>query len=177
MHTFKLADAEGEIHSYEVTPHRNRDGRKIVAELAALLAPPLAGVAGAFVDGAGGESALDGGALVGVGAALRDVLRDVPDDLVERLLANTVRDSVPLNTADARDKAYSRNYREEERALVEVIRYNRFFTLPAGIESGSSKVGAALAELARAALDRAAQRLANGPAATEPDENSDGTAA
>lgn len=139
--------------------------------IAALLSPPLAAAAGAFVTTAG-EAAIDGVALSGVGPALADTLIKIADDdrLVADLFRHTLRDDKPLSEVANRDAAFSRNYREEERAIFEIVRYNRFITAPAGFATGSTKISAALGKMFEAAVARLAGRL--DPASTPEPEGS-----
>ena len=153
MHEFTLLDAEGRPHTYTVTPHRHAEGRRIVNLIGATLATPL-GALLSFDATVGGFQLTDLGsvmskavasatgaapdvtveALLGdkldlsaLGPAVSEALLGLPESFSADVLRHTLRDDRPLSDPSERDRAYARNYREEERALFEVIRYNRFF--------------------------------------------------
>ena len=155
--TFRLTDAEGVAHAYEVTLHRATLGMPIMWELAALVAGPLAGLlslAGPLLEamnGAGGstksvraiiedpnilsvvQATLGAADLTAIGRSLQAALAQPSNSgLVLRILSQTERDGVALDSPVAFDAAYTGNYFELLRAVWEVVITNRFLPLPAG---------------------------------------------
>ena len=139
IHSFTLTDADGAEHFYEVTPHRHSTGRPLVNVLAALLAGPLLNGLGSLIGGVqeaeAGASLLDSIDLEALdfesmGPAVVEAIGRMPVDLPAKLFAHTMRDGKRLSDEGERAVAFSRNYREEERAIWEVVKYNRFLMLP-----------------------------------------------
>lgn len=150
--SFELADADGEIHNYEVHPHDAETGQVIVWRLLALGAEPLGRLAqGALESGALVEQLTEtyqtGGAaalmeldttelaksldLAGMGEAIGQVLaQGKAPELTREILKQTHRDGQPLNTSVAFGNAYRRNYGEMIAAVWKVVGINRFLPLP-----------------------------------------------
>lgn len=126
-HTFTLTDADGTEHRYEiVAKHKAEAGIKITRQLQALVAGPI----GAFIDGKVSDRAA-------LGPELSRALLGLNDAIPPRvLLEHVVRDGVPMFGAlyaKSFNDAYQGNYGELDAALIEVIQYNRFLSLPAGM--------------------------------------------
>lgn len=150
--TFRLVDADGRPHAYEVTLHRASEGMPLMWEIAALVAGPLAGLlslVGALlaamrkavnnapltVRGAIEDpnildlvqTALGSADLTSLGRSLQLALAQPGNSaLVMRLLAQTTRDGAALDSPVAFDDAYTANYLELARAVWEVVLANRF---------------------------------------------------
>jgi hypothetical protein len=142
--TFTLTDADGKTHTYEVIPHPPTEGSRIMWSLVGLGAEPL----GRLIKGlfAAGEiknlrAALD--ASDGVGKLLAaidpaelagDIRRSLAtvalDKLGRDILSRTSRDGRNLANDLHFDAAYTRNYSELLRSLWEVVKANRFLSLP-----------------------------------------------
>lgn len=148
--TFRLVDADGRPHAYEVTLHRASEGMPLMWEIAALVAGPLAGLlslVAPLISAVGGASggrslraiiedpavlvmvtdSLKGADLTSLGRSLQLALAQPGNSsLVTRLLSQTTRDGVALDDPFAFDDAYTANYMELARAVWEVVLANRF---------------------------------------------------
>ena len=148
--TFRLIDADGRPHAYEVTLHRASEGMPLMWEIAALVSGPLAGLLSlvapliSAVGGASGgrslraivddpnvlatvSAALTGADLTSLGRSLQLALAQPGNSaLVMRLLSQTTRDGVALDSPVAFDAAYTANYLELAHAVWEVVLANRF---------------------------------------------------
>lgn len=127
MHEFTLNDADGNPHTYQVVArHKVDEGYKLMRRLQALIAGPLGGL----LDGLAGK----GG---NTGADLTRALDSIQDmGLAKQILAHTTRDGIPLfgpTAAKSFNDAYQGNYLELDLACFEVIKHNRFLSLPAGM--------------------------------------------
>ena len=152
---FQLADADGQVHAYEATPHPPTEGMAVAYTLLALGAEPL-GAAMASVLTAAGDAgitrlsdlldadvgdlanAVDFGAL---GRAVRDaVATGGMPRLTRDLLSRTFRDGKPLNVDVHFNAAFACNYFELAQAAWQLVQHNRFMpplpTLP-GAGSGN----------------------------------------
>lgn len=155
--TFRLPDADGRPHAYEVMLHRGSEGLPLMLEIAALVAGPLAGLLslaspliaamksaadGAPISVRGAiadpkvldivQAALAGADLAALGKSLQLALAQPGNaGLVKRLLAQTTRDGIALDDPSAFDDAFTANYIELARAVWEVVLANRFLPLPA----------------------------------------------
>lgn len=144
LHTFTLKDAEGNEHEYQMIAHAADEGEEIMWHLTAMAAGPL----GALLQSMIGElivgersmtELLDtdpktlfaGVDLAEVGKSLQPILASpTMRDLSAKLLRHTTRDGKALSDKMTRALAYQRNYTEMHRALLEAIRFNRFFPVP-----------------------------------------------
>ena len=115
-------------------------------ELAALLAGPLGGL---LAGKAGADLSAIGPALGSALLGLRDL------GLIHRILAHTHRDGKPLAGGGASvahfNSAYQRNYGELLAAVWEVVKYNRFLSLPATMQPALRGILAKLATTASGA--------------------------
>lgn len=148
---FTVKDREGVSHAYDCTLHPATEGQKVMWQLVALCAAPLAGAVKGLlplidqVKGQGGlaglldsSTAIDqlkgGLASIDFAAIGEDVKRSLltapMEKLVEEVLSRTLRDDKPLATRGTFDDAYSGNYGELLSALWEVVKANRFLSLP-----------------------------------------------
>lgn len=141
MHTFHLDDADGTAHEYVImAPHGAAEGTKIMLKLAALIAGPVGGL----IDGLAGK-----GGPGATGPELSRAILSLGDnDLIKQLLVNVTRDGKALGgasplAAKTFNDAYQRNYGELCRALWEVVAYNRFLSLPAGMQPALAAILAA----------------------------------
>lgn len=151
MHEFRLTDAAGQPHLYEIDLHRGSEGLRLSLQLGSLLVEPLAAAVGPMLPGMI-EAAVKGGKLdkqalaasllddpdtlrsldlSGVGRAVQQAALSLPDETVYAVLRYTNRDGKPL-VASGRatldfDAAYQGNYGELLRAVWEVARANGFF--------------------------------------------------
>lgn len=69
-----------------------------------------------------------------LGTAVKNALLSLPDDLIYALFEHVKRDGIPIGISgfeDNFDDAYAANYTELESALWEVVKANRFLSLPA----------------------------------------------
>lgn len=142
--SFTLADADGKTHTYEVIPHPPTEGSRIMWVLVGLGAEPLGRLAKGLLGSADLKSlratldapdgvgkllaAIDPAELAG---DIRRSLATVPlDRLGADILSRTSRDGKNLANSLNFDAAYVRNYGELLRALWEVVKANRFLSLP-----------------------------------------------
>uniref|UniRef100_A0A6M3MCI8 Uncharacterized protein n=1 Tax=viral metagenome TaxID=1070528 RepID=A0A6M3MCI8_9ZZZZ len=148
QHEFTLDDADDAPHTYLMHELPPKVGMRLCFRLYGALSAPLTRVLGtavteleAMMSGASTlKDLLDDprviarltGALKGVdwsalGSDVGAVLRDpnLADDCRE-LLSTTFRDGTRL-TAGGYDLAYQGNYIEHHRAILEAVKYNRFF--------------------------------------------------
>lgn len=131
MHEFTLNDADGNPHSYVIVARHNiTDGHRLMRRLQALIAGPLGGLIDGLAGGKGSSSGSTGPELVRALASIEDMT------LVRQLLAHVSRDGVLLSgptALKALNDAYQGNYGEMDAACYEVIKHNRFLSLPAGM--------------------------------------------
>jgi hypothetical protein len=114
---FQLEDAEGNFHSYAVTPFGGSAGLKLAARIGGLICEPIAAAVAAYAKDAD---------LSGVGASLRTAITAFDDKLVRDLLANTHRDGSLLAKEAAFDAAFGGNWLELYELLYKVIEVNKF---------------------------------------------------
>lgn len=139
---FTLPDAEGVAHRYVLLPHGATEGQRIVWQLIALGAEPLARLAQGLLtaEGASLRGLLDDpntlkamGARLDVsalGADLKRSIQSMPmDAITASLVSNVTRDSKQLSNPSHFDAAFACNYAELMRLLWEVIKLNRFLSL------------------------------------------------
>ena len=129
-HTFTVKDVDGNPHIYHLTFHPPTQGQRIMFQLLAMVSTPGSALAGALLSGESLED-IDLGSInwTGLGAELRDTFAsEMTPQLSTQLLSFAVRDNVPLTAGF--DMAYKANYGELLGALWEVIRANRFLSLP-----------------------------------------------
>jgi hypothetical protein len=149
---FVIKDADGNDRRYEVTPHNAVQGQAIMWDLVALGAEPVArladsalkseevvaGLASALASGGVGKL-LDGGAVellggIDLGAVGADVKRAIVSMPMQRLtrdiLRHTTREGRALSDDTVFGLAYQANYGELLRAVWEVVKINRFLSLP-----------------------------------------------
>ena len=133
--TFELEDADGQGHVYTYLPHNPTDGERIMYTLAAAGAEPIAAaVIGIFASGSGldasAETLADAMDWQKLARAIRSTIgRTNMVQLRKDLMATTLRDGQQLKDPAVFNAAYSRNYMEMGRALFEIIKAGRFFTL------------------------------------------------
>ena len=141
-YTFTLADADGAEHVYTIiAPHKAQAGAAIMFELSGMLAGPLAPLLAGLVGKSGADLDAIGAA---VGPELGKAIVGLGDlRLVHRILTETLRDGKQLGPSGAPlanfNEAYQRNYGELLAALWEVVKYNRFLSLPAGMSSALTR--------------------------------------
>lgn len=147
-HNFTLTDAQGEQHTYTVSPHRGSEGAPLALQLLALVVEPLAAGAGpVIIQGLGKVQGKGKAALVALatdpellealdlqqlGAGVRSAMLQLRPALIAQVLRYTNRDGKPLIASGGKptslyDRAYARNYMELGRALWEVASFNGFF--------------------------------------------------
>lgn len=145
MLSFSIPDARGALHSYIVSRPRTSDALRIQGRLARVLGPVLVRAASSAV-GAVFSAVRDGSASVDLRGVIATLVRDVegnPDRVAEAfvqaighvempalvgdLLANAVRDNVPL-IGEAAESVFVDPY-EPVRAAYEVARLTGFFAL------------------------------------------------
>lgn len=129
-HAFVVKDVDGNPHSYNLTYHPAGEGQRIMFQLMGLVAAPGSAAAGALLSG-DSLADLDLGAVnwSGLGDELRRVFAsEMTPKLCREILSYAWRDNVPLTAGF--DSAYRANYGELLGALWEVIRANRFLSLP-----------------------------------------------
>ncbi len=156
MHEFTLPDADGDLHTYQVIArHKVDEGYKLMRRLQALIAGPLGGL----IDGLAGK----GG---NTGADLTRALDSIQDmGLAKQLLAHTTRDGIPMfgpTSAKSFNDAYQGNYLELDLACFEVIKHNRFLSLPAGM-SGVLRLIQAKVQAKMVAMDAGAETSSEPP--------------
>lgn len=126
---FTLLDDSDTPHGYVVPLHPAVEGQRLMCQILALAAGPLADLAAAFqrADGNGLDADVDL-AAVGrqVGAALAS---DAPPRLIRELLRYTARDGKGLAGDGDFNVAYTGNYGELLVALWRVVEANRFLPL------------------------------------------------
>lgn len=145
VHTFTLRDADGVEHSYQTIAHPADEGERLFWALLALAGPSVGALAQAALTG---PLLAEGGSLASIAdRPISDLLEGVDFGAVGRevaaalstpqalalsrdLLRHTTRDGTPLHNPAMRAQAYTRNYSEMVRALMEIVRFNRFFPLP-----------------------------------------------
>ena len=149
---FTLEDADGQSHSYRVTPHRPQAGTRIVHQLFAALAPSVLalippGMISALKSGRGAGELLGQIDLAAAGPALSLALSSLPPDIEAAILAETTRDGRPLKNELHFSAAYARNYWEMVQAVQKVTVYNGFFGPLATFIAGQAKSASATPSL------------------------------
>lgn len=143
---FKLRDADGVEHVYDLTPHTHSQGQQLFWALMAMGVEPIVQALDVFMrskalakgtqlsdlldrDTSEVVSEILGDADLGaLGPALRRSLVSTPLDVIGRdLLRYTNRDGKPLSDEMVIDQAYQRNWGEYVQALWKSVEINRFF--------------------------------------------------
>ena len=151
--SFVVRDVDGAPHTYQLTFHPAGEGQVLMFELMAMLAPPGSALGAMLADGSAGGSAFDVDlATIDWTAAGREIqavlASKATPELTRPLLAYAVRDNVPVSAVF--DRVYRANYGEMLGALWEVIRANRFFSLPGmSLDSAIEAIGPKLRSLLR----------------------------
>lgn len=147
--TFQITDGDGQPVTYLVIPHPWSEGLAISTRL---MAAGVDGLAGAIqfkdiIDAIMADKSADlKGMLtsaINPGALLEGVknLLMAPDSarFIAAILRYSTRNGVPLERAGVVDlSAYQGNYGELWRAVYEVIRVNRFLSLPITLKTGGN---------------------------------------
>lgn len=126
---FTLLDDAGNPHGYVVPLHPAVEGQRLMCQILALAAGPLADLATAYqrTDGNGLDADVD---LAAVGRQMGAALAsDAPPRLIRDLLRYTARDGKALAQDGGFNDAYTGNYGELLFALWEVVKANRFLPL------------------------------------------------
>jgi len=144
---FSLPDGDGVAHRYVLVPHGATDGERIVWQLVAFGAEPLARLAQALflLEGATLRSMMDDptalkrmGERLDTSALGGDLKRSITTmpmaEIRAALVSRCTRDGKQLSNPAHYDAAFSRNYGELGRLLWEVIKANRFLSLFATIK-------------------------------------------
>ena len=138
---FTLPDADGVAHRYVLLPHGATEGQRIVFQLVALGAEPLARLAQGLltIEGVSLKRLLNDPAalktlgekldVAALGGDIKRSIASMPDQLTAALVSRCTRDGKQLSNPSHFDTAFARNYGELARLLWEVIRVNRFLSL------------------------------------------------
>lgn len=127
--TFRLRDADGKDHIYEVQLHPGTQGYVLSNRLTGI----ATGALGKLLEGpqAGLEKLADLDVEASaLGPAVQQAIAGLPLELMRSILRYTNRDGKDLNTDLVFDDAYRRNYGELYLAVLGVVRFNRFFPVP-----------------------------------------------
>jgi hypothetical protein len=141
-HEFTVEDANGEKHRYVGSLHKpTTDGIQISLQLAGLgLQPLIAGVKGILKESGGDiEKLIDSDVStllekLDVDTVLEKLqpalLSDQLPGLPHRLMKEWTRDAKDLSNEIVFNECYRGNYLELIKAMIEVIKVNRFLPLP-----------------------------------------------
>jgi hypothetical protein len=146
-HSFVVRDVDGQPHSYHLHFHPTSEGQVLMFELIAMVAPPGSALAAALLGGDGLDVDLTAVDWTATGREIQAVLgAKATPEMTHRLLAYTVRDNIPIPSCF--DMVYRANYGELLGALWEVIKANRFFSLPGmSLDSIADQIGPKLKSL------------------------------
>lgn len=130
--SFQLEGKDGQLHDYEVTPHKTSEGTELMLRVLALAAEPL----GRLLDSAvkRGSVSMDDELgdvmatldLTQIGGDLKAALMGLDSETLVQFFARTQRDGKMLNRITAYDDAYQGNWQEWMLALKEIIQANGF---------------------------------------------------
>lgn len=129
---FQLEGADGQLHDYEVTPHKTSEGTELMLRVLALAAEPLGRLLDASLkrgdismDDDLGET-LRGLDLSQIGGDVKAALLSLDAETLKQFFSRVKRDDKVLRLGTAYDDAYQGNWTEWVQALKEIVQANGF---------------------------------------------------
>lgn len=143
MHEFEVEDAEGETHTYKMTPFGAREGLRQVQQLAKVSSGPIGEAIGSFArdsfmdNDASLSDALESGAEkveqsdMDWSKAIYQLASSAQfDKIAFNLCSKVVRDdSQQLTNGKTFDRVYRQNFGELIEVLIEVLKVNGFLPI------------------------------------------------